>query len=184
VLAGNRHVNVHRVPQRLGLVEILHPDRRPMAEWVDGVVAGQLGIPEDGPPEADIDGLGVCRDGELDLLCTAATRGGSLLSRDGRDRSCKLDVSRRLARVWRLPELAPPSERSGRDPAGSCLLVRAAELREGDREADERSAVLGGDRGGALDHGGGDRVVPGDTSASVDPVRRFGVVVEYGGLRP
>jgi hypothetical protein len=64
-------------------------------------------------------------------------------------------------------------------PAG-----RAAELREGDCEADERIAVVGGDRGGALDHGGGDRVVPGDASTSVDPVRRFGVVVEYGGPRP
>jgi hypothetical protein len=94
VLAGNRHIDVHRVPQRLGLVEILHPDRRPMAEGVDGVVAGQFGVPEDGPPEADIDGLGMCRDGELNLLCTGAIRDGSMPSRDRRDGSCQLDVPR------------------------------------------------------------------------------------------
>jgi hypothetical protein len=76
VLAGNGHVDVHRVPQWLGLVEILHPDRRSMAERVHGVVVGQLGVPEDGSPEPDIDGLGVCRDGELDLLCAGAIRGG------------------------------------------------------------------------------------------------------------
>ena len=67
------------------------------------------------------------------------------------------------------PILAAPSERPGRDPAGSCLLVGAAELGEGDREADERIAVAGGDRLGAFDHGGGDRVVAGDVPASVDP---------------
>lgn len=49
-----------------------------MAERVDRVVVGQLGIPEDGPPEANIDGLGLCRDGELDLLRTGAIRDGSV----------------------------------------------------------------------------------------------------------
>jgi hypothetical protein len=45
------------------------------------------------PARADIDVLGVCRDGELDLLCPGAIRGGSVLPRDGGDRSCELDVS-------------------------------------------------------------------------------------------
>jgi len=65
-----------------------------MAEWVDGVVVGQAGVPEDSPPEADINGLRVCRDGELDLLRTSAIRDGSMSSRDRRDGSCKLYVSR------------------------------------------------------------------------------------------
>ena len=81
-----------------------------MAEWVDGVVVGQLGIPEDGPPEADIDGLGVCRDGELDLLRTGAIRDGSMPSRDRRDGSCKLDVSR-----LQLPDAA-------RQPHGELII--------------------------------------------------------------
>jgi hypothetical protein len=94
VLPGNGHVDVHRVPQWLGLVEILHPDRRSMAEWIEGVVVGHPGVPKHSPPEANIDGLGVRRDGELDLLCAGAIRDGSMLSRDGRDRSSKFDVSR------------------------------------------------------------------------------------------
>jgi len=94
MLAGNRYVDVHRVPPRLGLVEILHPDRRPMAEWVDRVVVGQLGVPQDGPPEADIDGVGVRRDGERHLLRTAAIRDGAMPSSNRRDGSGKLDVSR------------------------------------------------------------------------------------------
>ena len=41
LLAGDGDVDVHRVSQRLGGVEVLHPDRRSVAERVDGVVVGQ-----------------------------------------------------------------------------------------------------------------------------------------------
>ena len=92
MLAGNRYVDVHRVPQRLGLVEILHPDCRPMAEWVDRVVVCQLGVPEDGAPEPYVDPPGMGRDGERYLLRTGAIRDGSMPSCDRRDSSCKLDV--------------------------------------------------------------------------------------------
>jgi len=34
----------------------------------------------------------MCRDGELNLLCTGAIRDGSMPSRDRRDGSCQLDV--------------------------------------------------------------------------------------------
>src|SRR4029077_18759599 len=84
---------------------------------------------------------------------------------------------------WRLRRLVP-SERPSGDPGGSCLLVRSAELGEGDREADERLAVAGGDSGGAFDHGGGDRVVAGSVTASLDTGCGAGVAVEHGGLRP
>src|SRR3954449_9309143 len=47
VFARNGYIDVHRVPQWLGLLEILHPDCRPMAERVDGVVVVLLGVPED-----------------------------------------------------------------------------------------------------------------------------------------
>src|SRR5262249_12144034 len=77
-----------------------------------------------------------------------------------------------------------PNERPGRDPAGSCLLVRAAELGEGDREPDELLAVAGGDRGGPFGYGGGDRVVAGSVPASLDTGRGVGVGAEPGGLRP
>src|SRR5215467_3158460 len=65
-----------------------------MAERIDGVVVGELGVPKDGPPEANIDVLWVCRNRERDLLCARAIRGGSMLLGDDRDRACKFDVSR------------------------------------------------------------------------------------------
>jgi hypothetical protein len=45
-----------------------------MTEWVDGVVLVMLGVPQHSAPEADIDGLRACRDGELDLLGAGAVR--------------------------------------------------------------------------------------------------------------
>jgi len=68
-----------------------------------------------------------------------------------------------------------PSKRPGRDLAGPCLLVRAAEPGERDRETDEDIA---------FDDAGRDRIVPGGVPASGDQGRRFRVVVENGGLRP
>jgi hypothetical protein len=58
VLASDGHVDVHRVPERLGRVEFLHPDRRAVAEGVDGVVVVQARVPEDSAPEADVDRVG------------------------------------------------------------------------------------------------------------------------------
>jgi hypothetical protein len=44
--------------------------------------AASSGVPEDGPPEAQVDRLGVRRDRELGLLGTASIRGGSMLAHD------------------------------------------------------------------------------------------------------
>jgi len=104
LLVGNRHVHVHCVPQRLGLVKILHPDRWPMTERVDRVVAGQRVVPEDGPPEARIDVSRVRRDGELHFLRTGAIRGSSMPARDRRDGSCEANVTRlQLPQTTRQP---------------------------------------------------------------------------------
>ena len=43
LLARDRDVDVHRVSQGLGGVDLLHPDRRPVAKGIDGVVIGHLG---------------------------------------------------------------------------------------------------------------------------------------------
>jgi hypothetical protein len=64
LFAGDGYVDVHRVTQGLGRVEALHPDRRSVAKGVNGVVVGQLGVPEDRPPEADVGRIGLGRDGE------------------------------------------------------------------------------------------------------------------------
>jgi hypothetical protein len=74
--------------------------------------------------------------------------------------------------------------RLGYHPAGSHLLVAAAELGEADGQPDERVTVAGGDRGGAFDHGGCDRVVAGGVTASLDADCRVRVVGEHGSLRP
>ena len=66
------YVDVHRVTQGLGRVEALHPDRRSVAKGVNGVVLGQLAVPEYRPPEADVDRIGVGRDGERHLLRQSA----------------------------------------------------------------------------------------------------------------
>jgi hypothetical protein len=78
------HASMHtRLPE---------PDRRSVAEPVDGVVVGRRGIPQDGAPEADIDRVGVCRDRELHLLCTRAFDDGPLRPRHRRDGSSKMDA--------------------------------------------------------------------------------------------
>jgi hypothetical protein len=58
LFAGDGYVDVHRVTQGLGRVEALHPDRRSVAKGVNGVAVGQLGVPEDRPPEQPVE-LGI-----------------------------------------------------------------------------------------------------------------------------
>lgn len=82
VLAGNRHIDVHRVLHWLGFVKILHPHPSTRGRGVDGMVVVQLGVPENGPPEANIDGLRVRRERELDVLRAGAICGSSMLSGD------------------------------------------------------------------------------------------------------
>ncbi len=53
---------MHRVPEGLRRAELLHPDGRPVAERIDGVVFGQRVVAEDGAPERDVDVGGLRRD--------------------------------------------------------------------------------------------------------------------------
>lgn len=55
MLASNRNIDVHRVPQRLVLIECLHPHRRSVSKRVDGIVARHGDIAKHGAPEVDVD---------------------------------------------------------------------------------------------------------------------------------
>ncbi len=59
MLASEGHVDVHRVPQRLRRVQLLHPDGGSVAERVDGVVVGHRRVAEHRPPEANVDCVGL-----------------------------------------------------------------------------------------------------------------------------
>ena len=81
VLARDRDVDVHRVTQGLGLIELLHPDRRSMPHRVDSIVVGHRSVTEDGAPETDVNRIAFRCYGELYFLhgrtirdCTAFTR--------------------------------------------------------------------------------------------------------------
>ena len=89
------------MPKRLGRGELLHPYRRPVAEWVDGVVVGPRRVPEDRPPEAKIDGVRFRCDRELNLLHGTAVGLDAIGSGDCRDGPCEPHVSR-----LELPEVA------------------------------------------------------------------------------
>src|SRR5262245_21401155 len=58
VLASDRDIDVHRVPERLRRVQLLHPDRGAMPERVDAVVVGHPDIAEHSTPEREIDDVG------------------------------------------------------------------------------------------------------------------------------
>src|SRR5688572_15722994 len=64
VLSRDRYVDVHRVPQWLGLVELLHPDRRPVSKGIDRIVGGHQNVAEDGAPKTDVNRIAFRRDGD------------------------------------------------------------------------------------------------------------------------
>lgn len=76
LLASDGHVDVHRVPERLVRVELLHPDRRAVAERIDGIVVVYRRVPEGGAPEADLDRVGLGSYRYLNLLRTCAVGEG------------------------------------------------------------------------------------------------------------
>ncbi len=83
---------MHRVPERLGRVEVLHPDRRAVTERVDGVVVGQARVPEDSAPEADVDRVGLRSDRQADLLRTGPIGDSTVCTRHRRNCPRKCDV--------------------------------------------------------------------------------------------
>lgn len=90
VLARDRHIDVHRVPQWLGLIELLHPDCRSVAERIDRIIVGHGVIAEHSAPEADVHRLGLRGDRELYLLDGRAIGEGAVRSCDRRDRPRQL----------------------------------------------------------------------------------------------
>jgi hypothetical protein len=86
VLARHRHVDVHRVPQWLGRVEVLHPERGPVAERVNAVVLGQRVVAQHGSPEVDVQVAWPGGYRDLDLLHGTTVGDGSLPTSDLGDR--------------------------------------------------------------------------------------------------
>jgi hypothetical protein len=64
----------------------------PWPRGVNGVVVGQVGVPEDRPPEADVDRIGLGRDGELHLLRQGAVGRGSVFPSHRRYRLSQLNM--------------------------------------------------------------------------------------------
>ena len=83
---------MHRVAQRLRVVQLLHPDRGASPERIDAVVVRRGDIAQDRPPEAHIDRVRLRRDCKLDLLEHSRIGGGALLPSDCGDRSGELCV--------------------------------------------------------------------------------------------
>ena len=108
VLACDRYVDVHRVPQRLGLVERLHPDRRTVPERVDAVVVGHRRIAEHGAPETDVHRIWLRGDRELHLLDRCAVGDRAVRRCDLRDGPRQVDMPR-----FELPEVTGQAHREG-----------------------------------------------------------------------
>lgn len=111
-LAGYGHVEVHCMPERFGGIELLHPDSGSVAEGVDGGVIRLRRVAEHRLPEAKVDRVGLCCDGQLHLLHCAAIGTGAMAARDCRHSPGSLDGLR-----CELPEVAgePHGEAVGGD---------------------------------------------------------------------
>ena len=103
VLARDRDIEMHRVPQWLGLVELLHPDRRSVSKGVHRIIISYRHVPEHGAPEVEVNRIALRRDRELHLL-------------DGRDPRPHRATARRPTRSARARRVAARVAR-GRDSA-------------------------------------------------------------------
>jgi hypothetical protein len=101
MLARDRYVEVHRVPQRLGRVQRLHPDCRSVSKRVHRIIVSHRLVPEHGTPEAEVNQIGLRSNRELYLLDRRTIRGRIVRPRDRRHGPRELDVSR-----LELPEVA------------------------------------------------------------------------------
>ena len=90
---SDRDIEMHRVPQRLGLVELLHPDRRSVSKGVHRIIVSHRHVPDHGAPEAEVNRIALRRDRELHLLDGRTIRSCTVRPRDGRHGPCELDVS-------------------------------------------------------------------------------------------
>jgi hypothetical protein len=62
--ARDGYVDMHGVPQRLGFVDLPHPDRRSVSQRVDRIVVRHRSIAEYGAPKAYVDRVALGRDRE------------------------------------------------------------------------------------------------------------------------
>ena len=165
VLARDRHVEMHRVPQRLGLVELLHPDRRSVSEGIHRIVVSHRRVAEHSAPEADVNRIALRRDRELHLLDGRTIRGRTVRARDCRHGPRELDVSR-----LELPEVATqPDGEAGighREQHARALETRSLRNRLGQaRRLAQRSDPKDGRRA-AVQHDpvintlGGEEILP------------------------
>ena len=98
VLMRDRHVDVHRMSQCLGLIDLLHPDRRSVAKRIDCIVVGHWGVTEHSAPEVDINHVLLRRDCELHFLDGGSIRDCSVLPRNRRNGVQAERVPARVAR--------------------------------------------------------------------------------------
>ena len=92
LLAGNRDVHMHGVPQGLVRAEFLHPHRRTVTKRIDRVVGGQRRITQDSAPETHVRGVGLGGDRDLDFLHGSAVRDSPMRPRGCRDGAGDIDV--------------------------------------------------------------------------------------------
>jgi hypothetical protein len=92
VLARDRHVDVHRVTQWFGLVELLHPDRRSVSKRIDRIVVGHRGVAEDGAPKPDVNCIAFCRYRDLHFLDGRTIGDCTVFPRNYRNGPRELDV--------------------------------------------------------------------------------------------
>ena len=145
LLPCDRHIDVHRVPQRLGLVELLHPDRRSVSERIDGVVVGHGLVAERGAPEADVDRGGLGGDRKLDLLYGGAVGDRSCATREpdtARARSTCRVSSCHMSRLSRTVRRSCETVRSTPDPAKSEMFARASISRAASRIDGTRNTAV------------------------------------------
>jgi hypothetical protein len=91
-LTRDRHVDVHRMAQWLGLVELLHPDCRSVSKGVDRIVFRHRDVTEDRAPKTDVNHIAFRRDGHLHFLYGRTIRDRTLLPRSCRNGARELDV--------------------------------------------------------------------------------------------
>jgi hypothetical protein len=91
-LTRDRYVDVHRVAQWFGLVELLHPDRRSVSKGVPRIVVGHRGVAEDGASKTDVNRIAFRRDGHLHFLDGRTIGDRTVLPRNCRNGARELDV--------------------------------------------------------------------------------------------
>jgi hypothetical protein len=94
MLASNGHIDMHRVPQGLSIVERLHPNRGPIPKRIDHVLFRRSFVAQDGAPEPAVDLVLFRGNRKLHFLNGGAIGRGAMSSSHGRHRAREFDVLR------------------------------------------------------------------------------------------